>query len=276
MKTNTLIFGPIGAGKSYSTRTLLAEYPDHEGKVRKGVGQTVLFHACEPGWEAVNGDLACDMGFHIQETLPADPDYATSLQWLETIQGIGTDDLIRKSMPGSILRDYRQFMDLYRTAINFTCMRCEQEFGNLENLDKDCNTTYVNDGLTGISKMAVQFIAGPKPNMSLPEYGRAQHHVEGWVNKQCTLNCSYVLIAHWAREPDPVEGGTNITIHTVGQKLAPRLLLDTFDEVILAERKGHPPVYTWNLADDRVDQKGRRLEYRAGLRPDFTQIFRNS
>src|SRR6266550_9337876 len=101
MKANIITFGPIGSGKSYGIRTLLAEYPDREKRNHKGAGLKVLFHACEPGWEATNGDLTCEMGFHVHETLPADPDFETSLRWLDSIQGISTEDLIRKSLPGS-------------------------------------------------------------------------------------------------------------------------------------------------------------------------------
>ncbi len=269
MKTNTLVFGPIGGGKSYSIRTLLATY-FHLGTLKKGVGLTVLSQACEPGWAATNEDLTCEMGFHVNELLPANPDFVTSLAWLETIKEMGTKELIDKSLPYRILKDYQQFMSLYRNAINFKCDKCNTEFGNLEDLDD--SFAIVNDGLTGISKMSEQMIKGPKPQMSLPEYGRAQGQVEGWVNKMCTLKASYILLAHWSREPDPVEGGTNITINTVGNKLAPKLLLDTFDEIILAQRDVDK--YSWNLAVRDVDQKARRLQYKNGLAPDFGQIFR--
>lgn len=262
--------GPIGTGKSRVARTLLKEYPDENGKMHKGAGfENVNLLACEPGWQATNGDLTCEMGFHVAEVLPANPDWTVGLRWLEKISNMSAEEIKKMPIPASIRTGYHQFMDLYKTCVSFVCMRCGKELGSVDDWGQD--TALITDGLTGISKMAIHFTVGPKPTLTWPEVDAAQHHVEGFINKCVALKCTYVLIAHWAREPGQVEGGTNITVHTIGQKLASRLLLDTFDEVILAERNGN--TYTWNLADDRVDQKARRLEYKAGLRPDFSQIF---
>jgi hypothetical protein len=270
MKTNTVILGPIGTGKSFAKRTLLAEYPDVNGKIQKGAGLRVMDLACEPGWKATSGDLTCEMGYHVCEVLPANPSWQVNLAWLDKISNMSADSIKKMDIPSSIRSGYRQFMDLYKACINFICINCNENFGCVDDWGED--TALCSDGLTGISKMAVQFTVGPKPTLSWPEIDAAQHHAEGFINKCVSLRCSYVLIAHWAREPGQVEGGTNITVHTIGQKLASRLLLDTFDEVILAERNS-ANMYTWNLADERVDQKARRLPYKAGLRPDFTQIF---
>lgn len=270
MKANIVELGPIGTGKTYAVRTLLAEYPDGFGKIHKGAGLNVHLLACEPGWEATNGDLTCEMGFHVHQVLPANPDWDVSLRWLVKISNMSAEEIKKMPIPASIRTGYHQFMDLYKACIKFECVRCGKDFGSVDDWGEDI--ALVADGLTGISKMAIHFTVGPKPTLTWPEVDAAQHHVEGFINKCVSLRCTFLLIAHWAREPGQVEGGTNITVHTIGQKLASRLLLDTFDEIILAERNGN--TYTWNLADERVDQKARRLEYKAGLRPDFSQIFR--
>ena len=272
MKSNSVLLGPIGTGKSRSVRTLLAEYPDESGRIQKGVGLRVNLLACEPGWTATNGDLTCDMGFHVAEVLPANPGWKVGIAWLEKISNMSAEEIKKMNIPASIRTGYHQFMDLYKTCVSFKCIRCGEDLGSVDDWGED--TALVTDGLTGISKMAVHFTVGPKPTLTWPEVDAAQHHAEGFINKCVALKCTYVLIAHWAREPGQVEGGTNITVHTIGQKLASRLLLDTFDEVILAERSGDD-TYTWNMADGRVDQKARRLPYKAGLRADFTQIFRD-
>ncbi len=210
------------------------------------------------------------MNFHVAEVLPANPEWKVNIAWLEKISNMGSEEIKKMNIPSSIRNGYHQFMDLYKTCVTFKCVRCGEDLGCVD--DWDDSVAFVNDGLTGISKMASHFAVGPKPTLTWGEIDAAQHHVEGYVNKCCALSCTYVLIAHWAREPSQVEGGTSITVHTIGQKLAGRILLDTFDEIILAERNGN--TYTWNLNDDRVDQKARRLPYKAGLQPDFSQIFR--
>src|SRR6266404_1136438 len=103
MKTNTIVIGPVDTGKTYSTRTLLAEYPDKNGKIHKGAGLKVHSLANEPGWEATNGDLTCDMGFHVNQVLPANPDWEVSLKWLESISGMSAADIEKKTLGASIM-----------------------------------------------------------------------------------------------------------------------------------------------------------------------------
>lgn len=269
MKSNIINFGDIGTGKSRATRTLLAEYPDETGKIHKGAGLKVHFLACEPGWEATNGDLTCEMGFHVHQVLPANPSWKVKMEWLEKTSNMSAEEIKKLDLPVSVRNGYRQFMDLHVACIKFKCMRCDEEFGCVDDWGEDI--AFVNDGLTGITTMATQFAVGPKPTLSWPEIDRVGHSIEDYVKKCCALKCTYVLVAHWDRGANQVEGGSEITIHTIGQKLAPRLLMDTFDEIILSVRNVN--TYTWNLADDKVRQKARRLEYKAGLRPDYAQIF---
>jgi len=213
--------GDIGRGKSYSVRTLLKSYPDENGKLREGVGLDVYCLACEPGWSDTNGDLTCEMGFHVAEVLPANPSFDTMKKWLERIQDLDAEQIKKLGVPGSIRKDYRQFMSLYVTSIEFICIRCKKNFGCAEDWDE--NIAFVNDGLTGISKMAIDFTVGPKNALTWPEYDESQGKVKDWVDKCVSLKCSYILIAHWDREPDQVEGGSTITLHTIGNKLAPKL-----------------------------------------------------
>jgi hypothetical protein len=270
MKTNSIVFGPLGSGKSTAIRTLLAEYPDPAtGKIKKGAGLGVRVSANDPGWKATNGDLTCSMNFHVMELLPANPNWADRRSWLEKIQDKdGGEEIKKMNIPNSIRRAYRQFMDLHVACENFVCDECGEKFGNNE--DWDDSVAFVNDGLSGITKMAKHFLVGPKPALTWPDIDAVGHSIEDYIDKCVSLKCSYILISHWDKEPDKIEGGMTITLDTIGNKLAPRLL-KVFDEIILAVRKGN--VYSWNMADDSVEQKARRLEYKSGLAPDFSQIF---
>jgi hypothetical protein len=273
VKSNIAIFGPVGSGKTYSLRTLLPEYPDENGKIKKGAGLEVRELACDPGWEATNGDLTCEMGFHIHEVLPANPSWESRREWLEKISGMSGEQIKQSNVPARIWAAYKQFMDLEVACAEFVCKRCGKNFGNTEDWDE--GVAFVEDGLSGITKMAKHFAAGPKQALTWPDIDAAGGHIEGHIDKNVSLNCTYVLLAHWDKEIDKVQGGTTITFDTIGNKLAPRLL-KPFDEIILAERESDPTRYTWNLARKDVEQKTRRLSYRSGLQPDFSQIFRKN
>jgi hypothetical protein len=272
MKSNIAIFGPVGSGKTWSLRTLLPEYPNIDGKIRKGAGLQVREIACDPGWSDTNGDLTCEMGFHVKEVLPANPSWKARREWLESISDLSGEEIKKKNVKPSIWKDYKQFMDLEATSAHFVCDRCGTDFGNNE--DWDDNVAFVEDGLSGITKMAKHFAAGPKQALTWPDIDAAGGHIEGHIDKCVSLKCSYILISHWDKEPDKIEGGTTITGDTVGNNLAPRLF-KPFSEIILAERELEPTRYYWNLARKDVELKTRRLTYRAGLQPDFSQIFNN-
>lgn len=269
IKANIVNFGPVASGKSYSLRTLLPEYPDKSGKIHKGAGLETRLLSCDPGWSATNSDLTCEMGFHVKEVLPANPSWQVRIRWLEKISNLDGEQIKKMSVPESIWSGYRQFMDLHVACVKFVCDRCGKDFGCVD--DWDQNVAFINDGLSGMTKMAKHFAVGPKPSLTWPDIDKAGHTLEDYIDKCVSLNCNYIMIAHWDKEPNNIEGGTNITLDTIGNKVAPRLI-KIFDEIILSVRVGD--VYTWNLAADGVQQKTRRLEYKSGLSPNFSQIFR--
>jgi len=268
MKTNTLLLGPIGSGKTYVLRTLLAEYPTPTGATRRGAGLRCGLLALEPGWEATNGDLTCDMGFHVRQHLPARIPWPSAEEWAGRIGTMSMKAVAEMEVPHIIRQDYQQFVGLYRHASHFVCERCEQDFGNVNDWDED--SVFVIDGLSGMSAMAIHLVVGPKPLMSLPQYGSAQTLIENYL-KQCVgISASHVLTAHWARELNEVSGGTTITVDTVGVKLAPKILR-LYDEIIVTQREGNK--YSWSTDDPRIDLKARRLPYAQNITPDFVNIF---
>lgn len=276
MKTNALILGPIGSGKTFSLRTLLPEYPElggngkPTGRVAKGAGLSVRLLAHEPGWEATNGDLTCEMGFHVRQHLPADIPWPAAQEWAERIGTMSMKAVADMEVSSAVRRDYQQFVGLYRNASHFICERCGEDFGMVDSWSED--TVYCQDGLSGISSMAIHLVNGPKPIMSLPQYLSAQTLIENYVKKCAGITASYVLLAHWSREQNEVQGGSSITIDTVGQKLAPKLLR-IFDEIIVAQREGNK--YSWSTEDPRIDLKARRLPYSNNIEPSFAQILKN-
>jgi hypothetical protein len=281
MKSNVILVGPIGTGKDWCCRTLLKEYPDENGRMRRGAGKTVMMLANEPGWDETNGDLTCDMGFHVHQHLPYEAPLDQYLEWLEYIAGRSAADVKEMKLPQAIKLPFAQpWMGMYRVVNGFICDRCKENFGPVTAWDKEGNFigwddsyALMQDGLTGISDMACHYTAGPKPSMSYPEYEAAQTIIRNWIGLCTSFRATYVLIAHMAREPDEVEGGTKITVDTVGKKLAPRVV-KPFGEIIVCRRDVDK--YTWNMVDVdnmHVDQKARRLPYKANINPSFVEIF---
>jgi hypothetical protein len=119
--------------------------------------------------------------------------------------------------------------------------------------------------------MAVHFTVGPKPQLSWPEYDRAQNYLRSYLKKCVALPCTYVLTAHQAREQSEVAGGTILTVDTIGVKLAPKLL-KMFDEIIVTSRSGNK--YAWSTDTPGIDLKSRRLPYANNIEPDFAQMWR--
>jgi hypothetical protein len=281
MKANVILIGRIGSGKNWCCRTLLKEYPDENGRMQRGAGKTVMMLANEPGWDETNGDLTCDMGFHVHQHLPYSAPMEQYMEWLEYIAGRSAADVKDMKLGSAMKLPFaQQWMGMYQVMNGFVCDRCKKDFGPVSAWDKqgnfvgwNDNVALVQDGLTGVSKMSCQFTAGPKPSMSWPEYDAAQHLVMDWVGLCTSIRASYILIAHMSREPDEVEGGTKVTVSTIGKALAPQLIIP-FGEIIVCRRDVDK--YTWNMVDVdnmHVDQKARRLPYKANINPSFVEIF---
>lgn len=257
MKTNVLILGAIGTGKSYSLRTFLKANKD------------VFVLSVEPGIEASLGDVTCKQGLHWHYLAPA----AMSWEVLENsaikLNTLQMDALAK--LPAHDKRDFDQFLQIYGICANFVCDRCGVEFGPIDGWDD--SRVFALDGLTTLSRMAVQFVKGSKPITTLPETGAAQDLVRNLLKKLVgDTRCSFVLLAHTEREENMVSGGTIITVSTIGKRLAPDIPKD-FDEVVMSYREGEK--FFWSTNDTRVDLKARRLPFSDVLAPDFSQLFKD-
>lgn len=271
MKTNAAVIGFEGAGKTRSVLTLLPEFEDpHTGKVETGAGLRVAYIGLEPGFEAVFGRNGCAQGLHVAAINQAPPDWEVVRKFVSLANAMSMDDLVKMKDPGR--SKYVQFSNLFETCKNFVCRDCGEVIGDISELDE--GWAAVTDSMTAISKIAMQAVAGGKPIKSLPEYGNAMDFVEAFYNLFWgATKCSAITLAHVDRETNPVTGMSNLTLHTIGQKLAPRLVKIP-DEIILQQ---HDPVrhtYSWSTIADGITLKRRRLPESASLPPTFAQIFK--
>lgn len=264
-RTNTLLMGPVQTGKTWITRTLLKEYPDAHGHMQPGADKTVLTVSLEPGWADTMSDCPCEMGMHLVYIPPLDVDWDDLIQMSEMVNR--ASDVTKVIDPNK--RSYDQFLRTYSTLKSFTCQRCGQEFGSVSKLNFDY--AVVMDGMTGLSRNAMTYTCGLKPHKSWPEYDAAGQQVENLLRKCVSIEPSFVLIAHIDREPDPLTGAMKLMMHTIGNKLAPRLTKDLFSEIIFC-RRDERQQFWWSTIEGIMDLKARRLPFSDRIEPGFPQI----
>ena len=252
---NVCLLGPMNSGKTSSCKTLATE-----------CGKETFYLAMEPGVHNIVHPHGCSDGLHIKYVAPASPGLQKLEKKLTDLGKMGLDAIQKSDMRD---RQYQQYLEVVSSCRNFVCDHCGQEFGDVESWGPD--RALVFDGLTGLSKMAMHLVAGPKPNPSQPEWLSAQNAVLMLIDDLVhNTNCTFVLLSHIKRTVDEINGGTNISLETVGQKLAPKVPLP-FDEVVFCQRKGSN--VTWSTEERQTELKARLLPFSRDIRPSFQEIF---
>lgn len=298
MKTNVLLQGEIGTGKTRSLMTLLPHYIDEDGRVQDGAGLDVFLVSMEAGAEATLGRNFCgsptaiDNPIH-QVYVPANAaDWDTVRAYVKLANELPLDQLLKTQDPNR--RQYRQFMQVFSVLSDYTCIHCGENFGDVGTWNRPPDAEPPNDetsppaavwidplprpraicldSLTGLTKAATQNLVGGKPIRSLPEIGTIMDFIEAffdlfWGNTACSAIC----LAHVDREISPLTGISTITVHTIGQKLAPRLVKKP-DEVITSHYSDGRYFWSTEGGPNEV-MKRRRLPVSDNLPADFSQIF---
>ena len=254
MKFNVLLLGPIGTGKTFSTRTLI------------DCGLELFYLATEPGIETVMGDLPEDK-VHWHYVPPAKTNWETLIKNAELVNKMSMSDLV--GMKPINRHEFQQFIEILSTLSNFKDDRTGKEFGAVETWGPE--RALIIDGLSGISTMAMDLVVGAKPVPSQPEWGAAQKQILRLIRTLTgDLNCSFVLISHAEREVNPLTGATHLTVSTLGKAISPDIP-KVFDEVIYTRRDVNK--FYWSVIQDGVDLKTRTLPFKDDLAPSFVQLF---
>lgn len=269
-KSNILLQGDIGVGKSRALITLLPEYVDEHGTVHRGAGQHVALIGIEPNAEASLGRNMCDHiagGIHYKYIPTMGITWVEYRNWMSIINNMPIEKALSIDDPNR--RKCRQLLDVIDACGDFTCDRCGEDLGDMGEWEEDW--TACLDGLTGLTTIAKHLCVGLKPILSRPDYNPVMGAVENFLDLFWgATKCNTVLLSHVDREVSPHTGVSSITIHTIGQKLAPRLLKKP-DEIITATYDEGQ--YFWHTELPGTITKTRRMPRGVDLRPDFTQLF---
>lgn len=257
---STALMGPAGTGKTTALVTFLK------------MGLKVGMLATEPS--APNRVLEeCrkagidDKNFHWKFVSPS-PVGWNSLKESAKIVNTMTIKDIADMRSGIAKSDGTQWIRMLEAIENFTSDRDGTVLGDATEWKSDC--VFVIDGLTGVSEMSRNLTVGMKPNPSPGEWGIMQGNILALIRKMCSdCKCFFVLIAHVERENNELTGLNNITISTLGAKLAPKLP-PLFTNVVLAKRQATN--FLWSTADSGVDTKNGDLPLSDTLLPSFEPI----
>lgn len=257
---STLLIGAGGTGKTTSICTLLAE------------GLSVRMIATETSApnrvleECRKRDIST-VQFDWCFVSPSPPKWDTLIQSAQAVNVMSIKDIA--DMKGGIAKqDGKQWITMLNNLANFKSDRNGVSHGDVTTWDENC--ALVIDGLTGVSTMSRNLTVGLKPNPAPGEWGIMQSNIQNLLLKLTSdCRCFFVLIGHVERETNELTGLSNITVSTLGAKLAPKLP-PLFTNVVYAKRVGTN--FLWSTADTGVDTKSGDLPLSDTILPSFKPI----
>ncbi len=256
---NVCLIGPSGTGKTHAIGTLVDE------------GIEVHYFAFEQGQESLLGYWT-DRGKPVPTNLHIFTVRAASASWSEmadqvrNINTLSYEGLKKAVDPHK--NKYNQYEAFLRTFNEVGEDGSDKKFGSVDNWGT--GRALVIDGMTGLGNAVMRATVGGKFDYAQQDWGLAQNMVEGLLRRLTSdCRCHVVLLAHIDREVDQVQGGTKITVSTLGAKLAPKIPA-MFSDVPLAVRNG--TTFTWDTANPQADLKARNLPIAANLPPTFKAI----
>lgn len=257
---NVLLMGETGTGKTYSIKSLA------------DTGLEVFYFALEPGLETLIGAYI-DKG----EKLPSNlhwhylqPKTQGFSQLQQIADQIGKFDLAGLTKIKDINRSKNnQMYEVFGLMNDFIDQKDGSKHGCVDTWGTD--RVVVLDGLSALSRIAMEMVIGTKPVRDKPDYGIAQNNLMGLIHKLTSgCNCHFVLIAHVNREVDEIMGGAKLFPNTIGKAILSDIQ-QPFSDTILTIREVDK--FYWDTANSQASLKTRNLPIRSKLDPDFGAIY---
>lgn len=260
---NVLLEGPTGTGKTTAIAKIAELFPQLE----------VFFLFVDPAVEVLVGYYT-DRGKPVPDNLHWHVLERPRLTFETLAQGA---EQVNNAMTFKAMADiidpnktqHNQYAIMQRAMTNFPSDKTGLKYGPVDKWGP--NRLFVLSTLSGVNPIALSLVCGTKPVRSQGEWYAAQQQIERFM-RQLTdgCKCHVVVEAHVEREPDPVQGGSKITVSTLGKSLAP-MLPAMFSDVILTVRDGTK--FHWTTANSMADLKARYLPIADNIEPSFKQIF---
>lgn len=257
---NVLIEGPTGTGKTYSLGTLV------------DAGLELHYMNFEAGKESLLGYWA-DKGkpvpsnVHFHTVKPAKASWTEMADAAKSVNTLPYD-LLKKQLDPNRSK-YDQFEQFLR-SFNKPTDDSGAVFPPVDEWGTD--RVLAVDGLTGLGVAALAAVVGGKVDRDQKDWGLAQSLVENTLRRLCdACRCHFVLLSHVEKEPDPLGGPPQITVSTLGQKLAPKIP-PMFSDVALAVRLVRD--FSWSTIAAGADLKARNLPWADKLPQDFGSIIK--
>ena len=257
---STLLMGVAGSGKTTSLTSFLK------------AGLSLRMVATEPTAPSRVLDECRKRGisasrFDWQIVSPSPPGWDALKKSAAIVGSMNLKDIANLSQ-GIAKPDTQQWMRFLNAISSFTSDRTGEVLGDATEWND--STAFVIDGLTGVNFMSRALTIGLKPNPAPGEWGVMQNNILDVVRKLATdCRCYFVLIAHVERELNEITGGSNLTVSTLGAKLAPKIP-PWFTSVVLAKKLEDK--FFWSTAETGVETKNGDLPLSRELEPSFEPL----
>jgi hypothetical protein len=252
--SKTILMGSTGTGKTHSIMTFL------------DAGVTPFCIFTEPRWAPLQEHISAGR-IHMAYVPPISVGFDELLKKVTRAGDLSWTALAGQTSDPDKSRYARSLINLYSLLVNFTDQE-GKEWGSVSEWGPD--RALVLDGLSGLNKIAMQFVCGQPVSKSQPQWGAAMEAELTLISKLCyDTSCFFVLISHLEKALDEVMGGTLIQPLALGRKVAPELPR-TFDDVVLARRDNK--AFYWSTNDPSVDLKFTYLPNRPDLPPSFKPL----
>lgn len=245
-----ILLGDSGTGKTHSIRTLLDA----------GITPFIIF--TEPGMETI-GDVLDKC--HYTYIPPGQSGWSGLLSIAKMVNTLAYDGIAK--MQDANKRSYDEFLRVLESCNNFVDQH-GKSWGDVMSFGTD--KALVIDSLSGLNDMASNLVVGGKPVKGMQDWQVAQNMLKKLTDKLCTgCRCTFVLMAHIAREVDQITGGTTLMVSTLGKALAPDLPA-YFSDVIQTVRSGNE--WTWDVSGSNIAVKGRNVPFLAKQPASFKPL----